>query len=161
LNQGEVVAALGKTGHAVPTGAEASVGIGGVTLGGGIGMMSRSLGVTCDGLIALDMVVPHGTDDARLIHVDQDHHADLLGGGRGGGCGNFGIATSYPFRVHEVSAVSYFKLEWDWSDPTGPFNAWQAWAPAVDNRLGSTFAFLLRSSNLMEAEGIFQGPADD
>lgn len=161
LTQGEIVAALGEAGYTVPTGSEASVGVGGVTLGGGIGFLSRSLGVTCDSLLAVDIVVPDGADGAKLIRAERDSHADLLWACRGGGGGNFGIATAYTFRLHKIPDIVHFKLDWDWSDPAAAFNAWQAWAPEVDHRLGTTFVFLPKASNVIEAEGIFQGPLDE
>jgi FAD binding domain/Berberine and berberine like len=161
LTQGEVVEALGATGHTVPTGSEASVGIAGVTLGGGIGTLSRSLGVTCDSLIGLDIVVPDGTDGARLISANETSHADLLWACRGGGGGNFGIATSFTFRIHPIGEITHFKLDWDWSDPAAPFEAWESLAPTADRNLGSTFVFLPRDSNVIEAEGIYRGNEED
>ena len=156
LNQGEIVAALAEHDFAIPTGAEASVGIGGVTLGGGIGFLSRSMGVTCDSLIAVDIVVPDGSDGARMIRADKDNHADLLWACRGGGGGNFGIATAYTFRLHEEPDVTHIKLDWDWSDPVGVFNAWQGWAPHADVKVGSTFVFLPKSSGVIEVECLVQ-----
>jgi FAD/FMN-containing dehydrogenase len=161
LTQGEAVAAFGAEGFAIPTGSEASVGLGGVTLGGGIGLLSRSLGVTCDSLVGVDMVVPDGARGAKLIHVDEQENADLLWACRGGGGGNFGIATAFTFRVHAIGPVAPFKVTWDWSDPAAAFNAWQSFAPTADNRFGSTFVFLPRAANAVEAEGVFTGSADE
>lgn len=160
LTQGELVAGLADSGHTVPTGSEASVGIAGVTLGGGIGPLSRSLGLTCDNLLAVEIVVPEGRHGARLIHADAENHANLLWACRGGGGGNFGIATAYTFRIQPIGPIAHFKVTWNWTDPAAALNAWQGWAPNVDQKLGSTFVFLPRSSNAIEAEGIFQGTAD-
>lgn len=160
LTQGELVAGLADSGHTVPTGSEASVGIAGVTLGGGIGPLSRSLGLTCDNLLAVDIVIPDGRHGARLVHADAENHADLLWACRGGGGGNFGIAIAYTFRIQPIGPIAHFKVTWDWKDPAAAFNAWQEWAPRVDRKLGSTFVFLPKASNVIEAEGIFQGSAD-
>lgn len=157
LTQGEMVAALAKSGRTIPSGSEASVGMGGVTLGGGIGTFARHMGLTCDNLVALDMVVPQGSSGAQLLHVDRRHHPDLLWASRGGGGGNFGIATSFTFATHPMPTVSHFTLTWDWSNVSGVFNAWQHWAPRVDRRLGSTFAVLPKSTNQLVADGLFTG----
>lgn len=161
LTQGEIVELLGASGHTIPSGAEDSVGIAGVTLGGGIGLLSRSLGVTCDSLIALDIVVPDGADGARLIRADADNNPDLLWACRGGGGGNFGIATSFTFRIHPVDDITHFTLNWDWSEPKAVFEAWQRLAATVDRNFGSTFVFLPRESNVIEADGIYRGSEDD
>lgn len=161
LTQGEVVAKLGETGRGLTTGSEATVGIAGVTLGGGIGYLARSLGPTCDSLIALDLVVADDADGARLIRAGENSHSDLLWACRGGGGGNFGIATSFTFRLHPVKDIVHFKINWDWSDPQAVFEAWQNWAPVTDRRLGCSFVFLPRETNLLEAEGVFVGAEDE
>jgi FAD/FMN-containing dehydrogenase len=94
VTQGELVAALTGTGLGFPTGDEASVGLGGVILGGGIGVLSRQMGVACDNLLGVDVVVPKGRRGARLVRANEQTNADLLWACRGGGGGNFGIAAS-------------------------------------------------------------------
>jgi FAD/FMN-containing dehydrogenase len=83
---------LAATGGVIP-----STGIAGLTLGGGLGFLMRRFGLACDNLIAADLV----TADGELIHVDEASHPDLLWGLCGGG-GNFGIATSFEFQLHEL-----------------------------------------------------------
>ena len=77
-----------------------SVGIGGLTLGGGIGYLVRKHGLTIDDLLAADIV----TADGELLRVDDRTHPDLFWAIRGGG-GNFGVATRFRFRLHEVGTV--------------------------------------------------------
>jgi FAD binding domain/Berberine and berberine like len=74
-----------------------SVGIGGITLGGGIGYLVRKHGLTIDSLVAAEVV----TADGELLHVDADSHPDLFWAIRGGG-GNFGVVTRFQFRLHPL-----------------------------------------------------------
>lgn len=98
LTAGEYSAAVGAHGLATGFGDTGSVGIGGITLGGGVGYLARKHGLTIDSLLAAEMV----TADGQLLHVDSDTHADLFWGIRGGG-GNFGVATRFRFRLHPIS----------------------------------------------------------
>ncbi len=77
-----------------------SVGIGGITLGGGVGYLARKHGLTIDDLLAADVV----TADGQLVRTDADHHPDLFWAIRGGG-GNFGVATRFHYRLHELPSV--------------------------------------------------------
>ena len=87
-------------GLAIGFGDTGSVGIGGITLGGGVGYLVRKHGLTIDDLLAAEIV----TADGELLRVDADTHPDLFWAIRGGG-GNFGVATRFQFRLHEVAAV--------------------------------------------------------
>ncbi len=89
--------AAGEHGLAVGFGDTGSVGLGGLTLGGGVGYLVRLLGLTIDSLLAADIV----TADGELRRVDADTEPDLFWAIRGGG-GNFGVATRFQFRLHEV-----------------------------------------------------------
>ena len=84
-------------GLAVPTGINSTTGIGGLTLGGGFGWLSRSHGLTIDSLVAAEIVTAAGD----RLRCSKDDHADLFWATRGGG-GNFGIVTSFEFKLHPV-----------------------------------------------------------
>jgi hypothetical protein len=97
---GAYTKAAGEHGLATGFGDTASVGIGGLTLGGGVGLLSRKFGLTIDDLLAADVV----TADGEILRVDAEMHPDLFWAIRGGG-GNFGVATRFRFRLHEVPTV--------------------------------------------------------
>jgi FAD/FMN-containing dehydrogenase len=100
LTAGEYAAAAGAHGLATGFGDTGSVGIGGITLGGGVGFLVRKYGLTIDDLLAAEIV----TADGELLYVDSDTHPDLFWAIRGGG-GNFGVATRFKFRLHEVDTI--------------------------------------------------------
>jgi len=100
LTADEYSVAAAAHGLATGFGDTGSVGIGGITLGGGIGYLVRKHGMTIDNLLAADLV----TADGRLLRVDEQTHPDLFWAIRGGG-GNFGVATRFQFRLQEVSTI--------------------------------------------------------
>jgi FAD/FMN-containing dehydrogenase len=100
LTAGEYTNAAGAHGLATGFGDTASVGVGGLTLGGGMGFLLRKHGMTIDDLLAAEIV----TADGEILHVDDERHPDLFWAIRGGG-GNFGVATRFLFRLHEVPSI--------------------------------------------------------
>jgi FAD/FMN-containing dehydrogenase len=100
VTTGRYTEAAAEHGLATPFGDTGSVGIGGLTLGGGIGYLVRKHGLTIDSLLAADVV----TADGELLHVDAESHPDLFWAIRGGG-GNFGVATRLQLRLHELDTV--------------------------------------------------------
>jgi FAD/FMN-containing dehydrogenase len=100
LTAGEYSTAVAAHGLATGFGDTGSVGLGGITLGGGVGYLVRKHGLTIDSLLAADVV----TADGQLLRVDAQHHPDLFWAIRGGG-GNFGVATRFKFRLHPVESV--------------------------------------------------------
>jgi FAD/FMN-containing dehydrogenase len=100
LTAGEYTAAVGANGLATGFGDTPSVGIGGITLAGGVGFLHRGFGLTIDSLLGAEIV----TADGERILTDAESHPDLFWAIRGGG-GNFGVATRFHFRLHEVDAV--------------------------------------------------------
>ncbi len=100
LTAGEYTTAAGAHGLATGFGDTGSVGIGGITLGGGVGYLVRKHGLTIDDLLAAEIV----TADGQLLRVDAETNPDLFWAIRGGG-GNFGVATRFQFRLHEVDTI--------------------------------------------------------
>ena len=100
LTAGEYTTAAGAHGLATGFGDTGSVGIGGLTLGGGVGYLVRKYGLTIDDLLAAEVVIA----DGQMLHVDADTHPDLFWAIRGGG-GNFGVATRFKFQLHEVGSI--------------------------------------------------------
>jgi FAD/FMN-containing dehydrogenase len=100
LTAGEYSVAAGEHGLATGFGDTGTVGIGGITLGGGIGFLVRKHGMTIDDLLAAEVV----TADGELLRVDAENHSDLFWAIRGGG-GNFGVATRLQLRLHEIGTI--------------------------------------------------------
>jgi hypothetical protein len=100
LTAGEYTTAVAAHGLATGFGDTASVGLGGITLGGGIGYLVRAYGLTIDSLLAAEIVTADGT----LLHVDEVSHPELFWAIRGGG-GNLGVVTRFRYRLHDVGQV--------------------------------------------------------
>jgi FAD/FMN-containing dehydrogenase len=100
LTAGEYTEATGKHGLATGFGDTASVGIGGLTTGGGVGYLIRKYGLTIDSLLAAEVV----TADGEILHIDEEHYPDLFWAIRGGG-GNFGVATRFKYQLQPVSDI--------------------------------------------------------
>src|SRR5437763_16077353 len=101
----DMYSGLGQEGLATPSGTCPTVGLGGLTLGGGFGYSSRKLGLTADNLLELDLVLASG----ERVTCSPQRHPDLFWASRGGGGGNFGIVTSLRFGVHPVGEVSVYE----------------------------------------------------
>ncbi len=100
LTAGEYVVQTAAYGLTTGFGDTGTVGLGGISLGGGVGYLVRKHGLTIDNLLAAEIV----TADAQLLHVDDQNHPDLFWAIRGGG-GNFGVATRFKFHLHELDKV--------------------------------------------------------
>jgi FAD/FMN-containing dehydrogenase len=100
ITAGQYTTAAAAYGLATGFGDTGSVGIGGITLGGGVGYLVRKHGLTIDDLLAAEIV----TADGRLLRTDPETHPDLFWAIRGGG-GNFGVATRFQFRLHPLDRI--------------------------------------------------------
>jgi FAD/FMN-containing dehydrogenase len=129
----DVYATLAGHGVTVPAGSCPTVGIAGLALGGGIGLAARKLGLTCDSLREVRIV----TADGKALVANARQHSDLFWASRGGGGGNFGIATSFVFRTHPVGNVVTYTCSWPWAAAAKVIAAWQAWAPHAPPELMS------------------------
>jgi FAD/FMN-containing dehydrogenase len=133
---GDVDHATHPFGLAVPCGFIATTGVGGLTLGGGSGYLTRSAGLTIDNLLAADVVLA----DGRLVTASRDEHADLFWALRGGG-GNFGIVTSFLFRGHPVSNVIGGPTFWALEQAEDALGRFQDLILTAPEELGGFFAF--------------------
>lgn len=129
----DVYATLGKHGRTIPAGSCPTVGVSGLTLGGGHGVVSRSLGLTCDSLVGATLITADGT----VHEVSADREPDVFWALRGAGCGNFGVVTSLRFTTHPVPDVVTGYLTWPWSRAADVVTAWQGWGPDQPDHLWS------------------------
>ncbi len=130
---GNIYTSLATHGLAIPAGTCPSVGIGGHALGGGFGLASRAWGLASDNVLAVQIV----TADGKVIVADARHHPDIYWACRGGGGGNFGIATRFTFRTHAVTHGSYFVATWPWAQAAEVVAAFLGWAPHQPDALGA------------------------
>jgi FAD/FMN-containing dehydrogenase len=130
----DVYAPLAAHGRTIPAGSCPTVGIAGLAQGGGVGYAGRKLGLTCDSVVGLSVVTAEG----KLLECDAREHADLFWACRGGGGGNFGIATSFRLRTHRVGDVAYYQVVWPWADAARAVRAWQSFAPHAPDGLFAT-----------------------
>ena len=124
-------------GLATPTGIISTTGVGGLTLGGGIGHLTRKCGLTIDNLLAADLVLADGS----FVTASADENEDLYWAIRGGG-GNFGVATSFLFRSHPISTVYAGPMLWDLEQATEVMQWYREFSPSAPDDVNGFFAFL-------------------
>jgi hypothetical protein len=159
----DVYAGLASAGVALPAGSCPTVGISGLTLGGGQGVVGRSLGLTCDRLTAVEMVTADGT----LRHCTPGAgglEGDLFWASRGGGGGNFGVVTSFDFHTAPIPALVTFTLSWPWTAAADVVSGWQSWAPGAPDEIWSTLLLIAHpggtgSSPVLRVNGSYVGSA--
>jgi FAD/FMN-containing dehydrogenase len=117
----------------VPAGTCPSVGVGGLTLGGGHGILGRAWGLTLDHLLGAQVVLA----DGRVVACDQHHHPDLFWALRGAGAGNFGVVTSFSFQPRPAPRMTNFHLTWSYVHAAAVVAAWQRWAPHGPDELAA------------------------
>ncbi|OBI74245.1 oxidoreductase [Mycobacterium asiaticum] len=120
--------ALAGAGRAIPTGSCPTVGVAGLTLGGGMGADSRHAGLACDALRSATVVLPNG----QTVTASADEHPDLFWGLRGGGGGNFGVVTSMTFTTFATSDSDVVRVVFAPSAAPQVLTGWQAWLAQAD-----------------------------
>ncbi len=120
-------------GLTIPAGTCPSVGIGGLTLGGGHGILGRIYGLTLDHLLAARIVLA----DGRVVDCDERHHPDLFWALRGAGAGNFGVVTSFSFQPRPAAGMTNLHLAWSYGHAAAVVAAWQRWAPQGPDELAA------------------------
>ena len=131
---GDAYEALHEHGLAIPAGTCPSVGIAGLTLGGGLGILGRMYGVTSDRLIAVEVVLA----DGRIVRCDEHHDDDLFWALRGAGAGTLGVVTSFEFLTVPEPAATNFHLSWPYEHAAQVVEAWQGWAPTGPDELAAS-----------------------
>lgn len=131
---GDIYDALLEHGVTIPAGCGPSVGIAGLTLGGGLGILGRTYGLACDHLVAAQIVVA----DGRVIVCDENQDQELFWALRGAGAGNFGVVTSLVFRPIAAPSSTAFRALWSISHAAALISAWQSWAPAAPDGLAAS-----------------------
>lgn len=155
IRVGVLVRMLAREGYLAPFGDSSTVGIGGISPGGGITAIQRTVGVISDNILAATIVDAKGD----VLQVSRNENSDLYWAIRGGGGGNFGIITSYKFKIRPAPPhVGIFQIVWPWEQVEAVIDAWQRWAPSVDVRLGTILEAYSKSNGLLRSQGIFLGP---
>ena len=124
-------------GMATPSGIISTTGVGGLTLGGGMGHLTRKCGLTIDNLIEADVVLADGT----FVTTSETAYPDLFWALRGGG-GNFGVVTSFVFKLHKIDTVYAGPMLWDISRSREVLRWYRDFLPAQSDDLNGFFAYL-------------------
>ncbi|RVU35522.1 FAD-binding oxidoreductase [Rheinheimera riviphila] len=130
---GDVYATLGLQQRSIPAGSCASVGIAGLVLGGGLGIADRRFGLTCDALRRVELVTATG----ELIYCSTTEHPQLFWALRGGGGGQFGIATQFEFDTFETAPIRNFIGRFPLKDGNQVLAIWQQWLKTLPDEIWS------------------------
>jgi FAD binding domain/Berberine and berberine like len=131
---GDLYAALAQREVTIPAGCGATVGIGGQALGGGLGLLGRSRGLTSDQLVAAEVVLA----DGRVVECDEREHEDLFWALRGAGALGLGVVTRLTLRTLPEPAATSFLLEWPHEHAAALIAAWQQWSPTRPDKLAAS-----------------------
>ncbi len=149
----QVIDTLGIAGYAIPTGTCGSVGVAGLTLGGGVGFLGRTYGLTSDSVLSFTLL----TADATIIEVSANSYPDLFWALRGGGNGAYGIVLDITFRLLTVPDVCYYEISFPWNSVTAPiiFSTYQNWISTLSDNI-SAIANTLYSygTTILSIEGL-------
>jgi FAD/FMN-containing dehydrogenase len=144
---GHLAERLGEQGLAIPTGTCPSVGIAGLTLGGGIGILGRAHGLTLDRLVGAQVVLADGS----VVECSVDELPDLFWALRGAGAGNFGAVTSFAFDPLPAPTMTNFHLLWSYAHAAAVIAAWQTWSPSGPGELSADLALAAPADARAEA----------
>ncbi|ANZ43212.1 hypothetical protein BBK82_33130 [Lentzea guizhouensis] len=150
---GEVAQVLAASGRCLPTGTCPTVGVAGLTLGGGIGVLARKYGLTCDHLVSATAV----TADGRVVTASAEQEPDLFWALRGGGGGNFAIVTELVFATVPAPQVTVFSLQYN-AGVADVLGAWQDWIRQAPNELWSNVVVRGGPEPTCRVGGCFVGP---
>jgi FAD binding domain/Berberine and berberine like len=131
---GDLYAALAQHEVTIPAGCGATVGIGGQALGGGLGLLGRSRGLTSDQLIAAEVVLA----DGRVVECDERRHEDLFWALRGAGASGLGVVTRLTLRTVPEPAATSFHLRWPYGRAPALIASWQEWSPTGPDALAAS-----------------------
>jgi len=143
----QVYAALHRHGRTIPAGCGPTVGIAGLTLGGGIGLLGRGHGLTCDRLAGARVVLA----DGRVVDCDRDREPDLFWALRGAGGGQFGVVTSLTFDTVAEPVATRFAARWSPPDLAETIAAWQRWAPGAPDELTANLTVIAQPGRPVHA----------
>ncbi|MEC4015705.1 FAD-binding oxidoreductase [Streptomyces sp. H27-D2] len=130
----DVYEKLGASGVTIPAGSCPTVGVSGLTMGGGHGVVSRAYGLTCDSMTGATLI----TADGKTLDCDKTKNPDLFWALRGAGNGNFGVVTELRFKTHQTQQGVAAYLTWPWSKAAAVLRAWQAWGPSQPDEIWSS-----------------------
>ncbi|MFE6164964.1 FAD-binding oxidoreductase [Streptomyces sp. NPDC056486] len=130
----DVYRALAAKGVTIPAGSCPTVGVSGLTLGGGHGVVSRAYGLTCDSLTSATLI----TADGKQLTASKTENKDLFWALRGAGNGNFGVVTELTFRTHAAPQGVSAYMTWPWSKAAAVIKAWQEWGPDQPDEIWSS-----------------------
>jgi FAD/FMN-containing dehydrogenase len=150
----DIYSQLAAQGVSIPSGSCLTIGIAGITQGGGIGVLDRAYGLTCDNLLSAQVVTANG----QLIECDAGNNSDLFWALRGGGGGNFGIVTSFTFQTFATSDLTSFSAAFQFSDAVSVFAAWQTWP---QNLPDTVWSGMVLTGSSISISGVFIGNAAD
>jgi FAD/FMN-containing dehydrogenase len=126
--------ALEGHGVTIPAGTCPPVGIAGLALGGGLGILGRTYGLTSDHLVRAQIVLA----DGRIVECDERDYDDLFWALRGAGAGNFGVVTSFKLSTVPAPDVTNVHVNWSFSEAVAVIDAWQEWAPLGPDELAAS-----------------------